>query len=162
MGESRNCQERRRRAQRKDSSWQGERLCLSETISLLAVLRVLLGLRKCGFSQEGASELLLSQHTLRPPQPGNDRGQAGRPEEDGRRAVVRASPKGWETPAPCLPSWSREGFLLPRPSGPQAGVRASQFLLGPGLGVRLPSRRGLEMYTAALLGLSFPICMLAW
>ena len=55
------------KTQKKESSWQGERLCLSETISLLAVLRVLLGLRKCGFSQEGASELLLSRHTLRPP-----------------------------------------------------------------------------------------------
>ena len=49
------------------SSWQDERLCLSENISLLAVLTVLLGLRKCGLSQEGASEPPLSQHTLRPP-----------------------------------------------------------------------------------------------
>lgn len=72
--------------------------------------RVLLGLRKCGFSQEGASELLFVSAHSETPHPGlqNDRGQAGRPEGRWKEGCVRASPRTLGNSCSLPPSWSRE------------------------------------------------------
>lgn len=79
--------------------------------------------------------------------------------------LCQGQPKGrWETPCSLPPSWSREGFLLPRRLVVHRQVfEHHQFLPRTWPEVRLPLPvGGLEMYTATSLCLSFPICMLAW
>ena len=104
-----------------------------------AILRVLLGLRKCGFRQGGSSEPALSQqsHSETLTQAcQSDVGRVGRPEADGRRGV---SGPAWGMLGNSLLPEADEGSLHPRYLGAhrQAFVH-HQVLPGAGPEVSLP------------------------
>lgn len=124
------------------SPWQSEQPYHSEAVNLLAILRVLLGLRKCGFSQGGSSEPALSQQshsetfTCQ-----SDVGRVGRPEADGRRGVSGPA-WGMLGNSLLLPSFLK---LMRVPSTPDTwgptGRRSciTRSSLGPGLRSVFPS-----------------------